>query len=96
MCATTASPWHGVLCDVRFGWVSIGCSRAEPPPLSPSLSLVSRQVLPLPGVRQTLVVADTNGLHCRGRAPPGTVRVALRPMGGENDGGVRRSNPFAQ
>eukprot|EP00930_Biecheleria_cincta_P034866 TRINITY_DN24031_c0_g1_i1.p1 TRINITY_DN24031_c0_g1~~TRINITY_DN24031_c0_g1_i1.p1 ORF type:complete len:1050 (+),score=168.40 TRINITY_DN24031_c0_g1_i1:358-3150(+) len=51
-------------------------------------------VLPIPGIERTLIVADTSGLHARGRAPPGTVRSALRPMGAENDGGVRRVNPF--
>jgi len=51
-------------------------------------------VLPLPGVARTLVVADTSGLHCRGLATPGLSRRALRPMGADNDGGVKRSNPF--
>ena len=51
-------------------------------------------VLPLPGVARTLVVADTSGLHCRGLATPGLSRRALRPMGADNDGGVKRGNPF--
>jgi len=51
-------------------------------------------VLPLPTAERTIVIADTSGLHCRGEAPPGTFRIALRPMGAENDGGVRRLNPF--
>ena len=51
-------------------------------------------VLPLPGVARTLVVADTSGLHCRGLAAPGLSRRALRPMGADNDGGVKRGNPF--
>jgi len=52
-------------------------------------------VLPLPGVARTLVIADTSGLHCRGRAPAGTRRVAMRPMGAHNDGGAKRTDPFA-
>ena len=45
-------------------------------------------------VARTLVVADTSGLHCRGLAAPGLSRRALRPMGADNDGGVKRGNPF--
>ena len=52
-------------------------------------------VLPLAGVRRTLVVADTSGLHRRGAAEPGVERAALRPKGLKNDGGVLRQNPFA-
>jgi len=51
-------------------------------------------VLPLPTAKATILVADTSGLHCRGMAPEGTSREALRPMGAENDGGVKRLNPF--
>eukprot|EP00754_Rhynchopus_humris_P047024 Rhum_TRINITY_DN6543_c0_g1::Rhum_TRINITY_DN6543_c0_g1_i1::g.20320::m.20320 len=53
-------------------------------------------VLPLEGTAYTLIIADTSGVHFRGRAPPGTTRVALRPVGGENDGGVTRRSPFRQ
>jgi len=72
--------------------------------LEPSLRLVAnetalgfaprRAMLPLPGVRRTLIVADTSGLHHRGPARAGTVRQALRPTGAENDGGMRRRSPF--
>ena len=51
-------------------------------------------ILPLPNTEQTIVIADTSALHCRGQALPHTSRTALRPMGAENDGGVRRLNPF--
>ena len=51
-------------------------------------------VLPLPGVARTLIVADTSALHNRGVAPSGSARRALRPMGAENDGGVKRLNPY--
>ena len=51
-------------------------------------------VLPLPDAERTLIVADTSSLHCRGLAEPGLTRRALRPMGAENDGGVKRSDPF--
>ena len=51
-------------------------------------------VLPLPDVARTLIVADTSSLHCRGLAEAGSTRMALRPMGAENDGGVQRQNPF--
>lgn len=51
-------------------------------------------VLPLQKVGRTLVIADTSGLHCRGRAPAGTHRMSLRPMGASHNGGVRRTTPF--
>jgi len=51
-------------------------------------------VLPLPNSRQTLIIADTSGLHCRGEAAPGVSRHALRPAGAVNDGGVMRLSPF--
>ena len=37
----------------------------------------------------TLIIADTSGIHNRGRAEIGVKRLTLRPAGGENDGGVR-------
>ena len=33
-------------------------------------------------------------LHCRGLAAAGVSRSSMRPMGAENDGGVKRLNPF--
>ena len=53
-------------------------------------------VLPLPGVAATLVIADTSGLHHRGWAAPGVLRYSMRPTGAENDGGLRRLNPFRE
>jgi hypothetical protein len=50
-------------------------------------------MLPLPGVAQTLVVADTGGVHYRGRAEPGVLRRAWR-LAGDNDGGLARLHPF--
>ena len=50
-------------------------------------------LLPLPGVRRTLVLADTSGIHFRGNATAGHVRVAWR-MAGDNDGGLPRLDPF--
>ena len=53
----------------------------------------AKPVLPLPGVKRTLALVDTSGLHRRGRAAPGTVRRSMR-LGGDTDGGVPRLNPF--
>ena len=50
-------------------------------------------VLPLPNGRRTLVLADTRGLHARGRGVPGEVRHSWR-LKGDNDGGLKRLNPY--
>eukprot|EP01083_Nonionella_stella_P010879 30953_1 len=48
----------------------------------------------LPKYERTLVIADTSAFHCRGKAEPGTMRIAYRPSGVENDGGLGRVNPY--
>ncbi|CAE7365223.1 unnamed protein product [Symbiodinium natans] len=50
-------------------------------------------VLPLPGVRRTLVLADTSALHARGSGVPGRVRSSWR-LAGDSDGGLKRLNPY--
>lgn len=50
-------------------------------------------MLPLPGVKRTLVIADTSGLHARGVGVPGRTRVSWR-LQGDNDGGLKRLEPF--
>jgi len=50
-------------------------------------------VLPLQGVRRTLVIADTSALHARGKGVPGRVRSSWR-LAGDNDGGLPRLNPY--
>ena len=44
--------------------------------------------------RKTLVIADTSSLHARGFADAGVKRIAYRPKGVVNDGGLPRLNPF--
>ncbi|OLP96816.1 hypothetical protein AK812_SmicGene20904 [Symbiodinium microadriaticum] len=53
----------------------------------------AQPVLPLPGVRRTLVLADTSALHARGTGVPGRVRCSWR-QAGDNDGGLKRLNPY--
>ncbi|CAE7521405.1 unnamed protein product, partial [Symbiodinium sp. CCMP2592] len=53
----------------------------------------AQPVLPLPGVRRTLVLADTSALHARGTGVPGRVRSSWR-QAGDNDGGLKRLNPY--
>lgn len=53
----------------------------------------STPVLPLPGARRTLVIADTSGLHRRSEGEPGRTRVSWR-LAGDNDGGLRRLDPY--
>ncbi|KAJ9453752.1 hypothetical protein DIPPA_19151, partial [Diplonema papillatum] len=53
-------------------------------------------VIPLPNYEWTLIVADTSGIHFRGIAAPGSERIALRPIGGQNDGGLTRRTPFRE
>ena len=53
----------------------------------------ARPTLPLPGVRRTLVIADTSGLHRRGSGQEGAIRHSWRLVG-DNDGGLARLNPF--
>mmetsp|Transcript_65 Transcript_65/g.103 ORF Transcript_65/g.103 Transcript_65/m.103 type:complete len:1250 (+) Transcript_65:58-3807(+) len=60
-----------------------------------SLGFAEAPILPLPQSQKTLVIADTSGLHRRGLATPGRVRVAMRPKFGDSDGGVQRLNPFS-
>eukprot|EP01059_Diplonema_ambulator_P025293 TRINITY_DN4232_c0_g1_i1.p1 TRINITY_DN4232_c0_g1~~TRINITY_DN4232_c0_g1_i1.p1 ORF type:complete len:869 (+),score=173.79 TRINITY_DN4232_c0_g1_i1:109-2607(+) len=52
--------------------------------------------LPLPNVNWTIIIADTSSIHFRGYAEEGTTRISLRPIGGENDGGMRRLSPFRE
>jgi hypothetical protein len=52
-------------------------------------------VLPLPGAKRTLVIADTSGIHHRGRATVGTIRRSWRLVG-DNDGGLPRLDPFRE
>eukprot|EP01060_Flectonema_neradi_P005456 TRINITY_DN13639_c0_g1_i1.p1 TRINITY_DN13639_c0_g1~~TRINITY_DN13639_c0_g1_i1.p1 ORF type:complete len:883 (+),score=176.56 TRINITY_DN13639_c0_g1_i1:100-2748(+) len=60
----------------------------------------SKELLPKPMAmlpvfpEWTLIIADTSSIHNRGFANSGVKRLTLRPSGGENDGGVRRRNPF--
>jgi len=56
-------------------------------------SASSRPVLPLPGARRTLVIADTSGLHRRSAGVVGLVRRSWR-LAGDNDGGLRRLDPY--
>ena len=79
--------------SIRFDAASSTCTQAAAVLHAIGLPRAT-PILPLPSVEQTIVVADTSALHCRGEAPPHTLRTALRPMGAENDGGVRRLNPF--
>jgi aryl-alcohol dehydrogenase-like predicted oxidoreductase len=79
--------------SIRFDAASSTCTQAAAVLHAIGLPRAT-PILPLPDVEQTIVVADTSALHCRGEAPPHTLRTALRPMGTENDGGVRRLNPF--
>ena len=51
------------------------------------------EMLPLPGARQTLVIADTSGLHHRGIGVVGRTRTSWR-LRGDTDGGLKRLNPF--
>lgn len=48
----------------------------------------------LVGPAMTLVVADTVALHARGVSLPGAVRRTFVLRGKNNDGGVKRRNPF--
>eukprot|EP01064_Diplonema_japonicum_P030091 TRINITY_DN5014_c5_g1_i1.p1 TRINITY_DN5014_c5_g1~~TRINITY_DN5014_c5_g1_i1.p1 ORF type:complete len:862 (+),score=192.22 TRINITY_DN5014_c5_g1_i1:23-2587(+) len=52
--------------------------------------------IPLPGVNLTIIIADTSSIHFRGYAAEGVTRVSMRPIGGENDGGMRRQTPFRE
>ena len=42
----------------------------------------------------SLVIADVSGLHARGLSELGTVRRTFILAGHDNDGGIKRSNPF--
>jgi len=50
-------------------------------------------LMPLPGVRRTLIIADTSALHARGLGVPGHVRQSWR-LTGDNDGGLKRLDPY--
>jgi hypothetical protein len=50
-------------------------------------------VVPLPGVRYTLVIADTSALHGRARGLPGYTRNSWR-LRGDTDGGLKRVDPY--
>ena len=57
-----------------------------------SFGMASRQALTAP--KLSLVIADVSGLHARGLSVPGTVRKTFILAGDDNDGGIKRSNPF--
>ena len=44
----------------------------------------------------SLVIADVSGLHARGLAVAGAVRRTFILAGDDNDGGIKRSNPFRE
>lgn len=53
----------------------------------------SKPILPLPGVKRTLVIADTSGLHRRAPGLVGHTRRSWR-LAGDNDGGLKRLDPY--
>lgn len=93
MHAYSLPPATEALTEPSFRLLGSESAIAAAPGFVKSVLRNAMPVLPLPGVRWTLVVGDTTGLHQRGIGNVGHKRRSWR-LQGDTDGGLKRLDPY--
>jgi len=93
MYAYSLPPAAEAMVEPSFRLLGCNAAIAAAPDYIRSILKTNQAVLPLPGVKRTLVIADTSGLHGRGIGLPPHTRKSWR-IRGDTDGGLKRLDPF--